>query len=142
MGRKADVKLRLEVESCDKSSSHNYGEVLKLLPEPRYYHIIGETRILTDGWVLPTPNTKTLINFTSAYSTYEIDECTDSFLKYWNTYYDSLNIIIKKYGYSLYLNFEITVYNLHYPALIFKKEFIDFISNLNIELSFYFYNDD
>jgi hypothetical protein len=141
MNKKANIKIRLELVSTNKSSLDNICEVLTLLPKPNYYQLIDKIRILDDGRVFPKPNSETLINYTNNYEEYDLENCNEKFLEFWIEYYDNLKKISTVFGYKILLNYEITIYDLHYPSLIFKKKINDFISNLDIELSLYFYND-
>lgn len=141
MSKKANIIIRLELVSTSKSSIDNIDEVLTLLPKPYYHHLIDEIRNLKDGRVSQKPNENTLINFTNNYTEYDLENCNEKFLNFWNEYYDNLKKISNIFNYKILLNYEITVYDLHYLSLIFKKKINDFISNLDIELSLYFYND-
>ena len=138
---KAKITIRLDAISHENSSAENITDILKHLPTPDYYYLLGETRILSDNRVFHKPNENTIINFKSQYEVFDIEEANIQFKKHWLKYTNNIKLISKEYTFKFQLNYEIVVFNLNYPSLIFNPAFLKFIADLNFELSFYFYND-
>jgi len=141
MSTKAKVTIQLDAVSYENSSVDNIAEILNFLPAPEYYYLMGETRILTDGRLFHKPSERTLINFAQQSEVFDIEECSIYFKNYWLKYTDNIKLLSTKYNFKFLLNYEIVVFDLNYPSLIFSADFLKFIADLNFELSFYFYND-
>jgi hypothetical protein len=139
MGKKEDIVIRFSIVSGDRVSISDLEEVLKLLPKPESSYIMGQQRILTNGKTIV--NNETTINFRSGLKVFDLKNCNKEFVEYWQPYAESLKTITNIYGYELLLNYEITVYDLHYPSFVFDTEFLSFLSGLGMEFSMYFYND-
>ena len=139
MSNKADIVIRFSIVSENSIPESNIGEVLSFLPKPESIYIIGKERILTNKKTII--NKETSINYLFNCSTYEIEDCDKLFLEQWHFYTDALRKIAKNQQYKFFLNYEVTVYNLDYPAFVFYPDFIAFVADLNINFSMYFYND-
>lgn len=70
----------------------------------------------------------------------EIENSNSKWLKKWKPYEKKLAEISNGKNLSLILSIEISLNNLDIPSLYFKKDFILFMNNTNIDFSLYFYD--
>jgi hypothetical protein len=131
------IVVRFSLVSKEESSKNSISEILKKLPDPRSVFLINEERILNDGQL----NQETSIDYEFELSTYDIEDCNKEFVEYWQSFKNNLKTMTNINGYKLFLDYEVTVYDLHYPSFIFNPEFLSFLLGLGIEFSMYFYND-
>lgn len=139
MGKKADVVIRFSIVSETTNSISNLDEVLKLLPKPDSTYVVGQQRVLANGRNII--NNETSINFRSDVKVFDLEDCNKAFFEYWQPYDEILKTIADIHGCKLSLNYEVTIYDLHYPSFIFDTEFLSFVSGLGIKFSIDFYND-
>ena len=135
------IVVRFSLVSKEESSKNSISEILKKLPDSRSVFLINEERILKDVRIFPQLNQETSIDYEFELSTYDIEDCNKDFVEYWQPFKNNLKTMTNINGYKLFLNYEVTVYDLHYPSFIFNPEFLSFLSGLGIEFSMYFYND-
>lgn len=101
----------------------------------------GENVVLLNGKLGPVRK-ETSIEFKTEFSSiFDISFCNEVFKKKWLNHLDDLRIISSDFDVNLILDYEITVYDSHFPCLYFSEKFINFLNEINCSLSFYFYQD-
>ncbi len=127
--------------STNDDSMDVFSEVKSLIPVPDIHYKKGDKRVLRDGRILPKLNEKTTFTFEYSFRTDDINECNEKIQKIWSERSKNLQLITAKFNYKIELNYEITVYDLHYPFINFSQSFLNFLSTHSISMSHYFYND-
>ncbi|MCH2196976.1 DUF4279 domain-containing protein [Kordia sp.] len=140
---KSKIILRLSIESKDLESAQTIDRIKKKLPELARTMDIGSNGYRDFGnsiGIQPFPR-KTSILFEYSYDDISLEKCNKDFLDNWKNL-EYIFDYVKKYGYESYLNYEITIVNSSYPVIELSRQFISFIKDLDIEISFTFYNED
>jgi len=73
---------------------------------------------------------------------YDIENCNNWFIENWEECIQRLKRTISNHDVRLILDYEITIYDSLFPSFVFSEKFIDFLSNINCKLTFYFYEGD
>ena len=71
----------------------------------------------------------------------KIDMCNTKWLDIWETKIDILKKIKEDYQFDINLDYEITIFDSDYPELYFSPNFLLFLGQNGVVLSFYYYNN-
>jgi hypothetical protein len=139
--RKSKIILRLGIYSENDISVIYSNEIKKILPSPDLMYLKNSERILENGKIMPFKNKETLFQFELSLESFYLEEAHKSFTDFWLPYLDSLKLVNKDYGFCLSLDYEITVYDFHYPSICFPVDYISFLNSIGVQLTLSIYND-
>ena len=108
---------------------------------------VNKTSEIVDS--LPTsdkvkPSTKKNYSFDYKYEfndVQDINKCNKAFTSSWHAYEKTLHQMVQDSNFKVFLQYDITIYNLQYPVLCFDGYFTEFLSKAEAVFTVNLYNE-
>ena len=135
----ADVIIRFSIYSRKEKS---FSTLEKLLRKPDKKVLLGVPIVLADGRNTGKTYQETAYSYRYEFKAVnDLEICNSKWFSEWEKDQEILKSLQSEYGFNLYLNYEITVYEDNFPSLYFQPRFLAFLGNTSIEFSIYFYQN-
>lgn len=135
----ANVIIRFSIYSKVETTTTR---LEKLLRNPDEITTLGNSIILTDGKDSGKRYQETAYTYNYELKDIsDIEQCNAKWLSEWEKEIDLLCKLREEYGFSLDLNYEVTIFNNNFPSFFFQPKFSSIIGKTGIQFSFYFYTD-